>query len=358
MTGGRVSRRELLAAGAAAGAALGLPGTGFAGSPATWRRASDFGALASGTGWPGWACPGVANLRRSDGLGLLEAGSDVFPCDPRPVAFALDQRFRDGEVEAIIESAGAGAGVVLRRTGPRDYYAAVYDDEQRALVILRRSPAGVVELGRAPATATAPLHLSFSASGSRPTALVATIEGISVTARDAAAPLQRAGDPGVLATARTVFPSDRPPVVPALGNLHLLPYGVQEGQAVIASPAGAELIGTIRERSTAAFERIEVRPSDATTPTRPSVGAGPASPLAGGGAALHVATDVPARVDLEISSHADFRDSRHVRAGRTDRFESAVADIAGMRPGHPVHWRARPRPGRPGAGRPPPRLPP
>ena len=49
---------------------------------------------------------------------------------------------------------------------------------------------------------------------------------------------QRAGDPGVLATARTLFPSAGPPVLPALGNLHLLPYGVQEGEAVMQTAAG------------------------------------------------------------------------------------------------------------------------
>jgi hypothetical protein len=115
MDGAGVSRRELLAAGAGAGAALALQ----AGSPAdariTWARTLDFRALGPGGGWPGWRCVGVANLRRAGGRGLLEAGSDVFPCDPRPVAFAVDQRFRDGAISATVDRAGAGAGVVLRR---------------------------------------------------------------------------------------------------------------------------------------------------------------------------------------------------------------------------------------------------
>ena len=103
--------------------------------------------------------------------------------------------------------------------------------------------------------------------------------------------------------------------MPALGNLHLLPYGVQEGQAVIASPAGEAVIGAIRERSTAAFERIEVRPAGRTCTTCPSVVAATAAPRARGGAELRVASDVPARVQFEISSRADFRRSRLVRAG-------------------------------------------
>src|SRR3954471_12236010 len=123
-----LSRRELLGAGAAAGAVLALQRA--APATAATERALDFAALGPGDGWPGWRCPGVANLRRGGGQGLLEAASDVFPCDPRPVAFALDQRFRDGEIVAVVNAAGAGTGAVLRRTGPRDYYAAIYDDEE------------------------------------------------------------------------------------------------------------------------------------------------------------------------------------------------------------------------------------
>src|SRR3954451_6679253 len=197
MPGDGLSRRELLGAGAAAGAVLALQRT--APAAAATERTLEFAALGDGDGWPAWRCPGVANLRRGGGRGLLEAASDVFPCDPRPVAFALDQRMRDGEVAAVIEAAGAGAGVVLRRTGPRDYLAAVYDDEQGALVILRRSPGGVAELARAgmgrPGGA---LRITFRATDAL---LEAAVDGgPTVTARDDA---PRAGDPGVLATART-----------------------------------------------------------------------------------------------------------------------------------------------------------
>ena len=83
----RLSRRQLLEAGAAAGAALALQRAASAGA-ATWSRTLDFTTLGDGEGWPGWRCAGVANLRRGGGRGVLEAGSDVFPCDPRPVAFS------------------------------------------------------------------------------------------------------------------------------------------------------------------------------------------------------------------------------------------------------------------------------
>jgi hypothetical protein len=341
----RVSRRELLVAGAAAGAVLGLPQGAPGRAPATWQRSLRFAALGPGGGWPGWHCVGVANLRRGGGLGLLEAGSDVFPCDPRPVAFAVDQRFRDGRVEALVERPGAGAGVVLRRSGPRDYYAAVYDDEQLALVVLRRSPAGVHELARVPVVRPAgPFHLSFAAGGARPTELVAVLDNgvvpVEVTARDSARALQGAGDPGVLATARTLFPSSGAPVLPALGNLHLLPYGVQEGQAFIESPAGQELVGEIRERSTAAFGEIVVRATGSPRATAPSVVAASGAPLAGG-AKLRVAADVPARVEIEIAYDPRFRHAQRLPVLATNRFEGVFADAAGLRPGRRVYWRAR-----------------
>src|SRR4051812_41970694 len=148
-----LSRRELLGAGAVAGAALALGGARSAGAETGWSQTLDFAAVGTGDGWPGWTCAGVANMRRRDGRGELEAGSDVFPCDPRPVAFALDRRFRDGEISATLRAVGAGAGVVLRRTSPRDYYAAIYDAEEHALILIRRRPDGLDELARVPVTA-------------------------------------------------------------------------------------------------------------------------------------------------------------------------------------------------------------
>src|SRR4051794_25220408 len=240
-----LSRRELLGAGAVAGAALALGGARSAGAETGWSQTLDFAAVGTGDGWPGWTCAGVANMRRRDGRGELEAGSDVFPCDPRPVAFALDQRFADGEVSAAIAAAGAGAGVVVRRVSPREYYAAIYDDEQAALVVVRRAPDGVHELARAAVSRPAgPLQLSLRATGVRPTRLTATVDTgagpVTSTADDGTPALRRAGDPGVLATARTLYPSQGPGALPALGNLHLLPYGVQEGEAFNNSPLGKE----------------------------------------------------------------------------------------------------------------------
>ena len=347
MAKGRVTRRELIAAGAVAGAASVAARPGAARAAETWSRQLDFAALGAGDGWPGWVCPGVANLRRADGRGLLEAGSDVFPCDPRPVAFALDQRFEDGDVSARVESGGAGVGLVVRRVGPRDYYAALLDDEQSALVLLRRSPGGAQELARASVLPPfGAFRLTLRVAGRNPAAIVAELAGedgttTTVTARDATAMLQRAGDPGVLATARTLFPSQGPAVLPALGNLHLLPYGVQEGQAFIESPLGEQLIAQIRERSTAVFAEIVVRATGVPRVTRPSVvAAGTGAPVTRG-AMLRVATDVPARVEIEIALDPGFRGARRLRMGITNDFQSVLARAGGLPPGRRVYWRVR-----------------
>ena len=339
-----LSRRELLA-GAAAAAGLAWSAEAAARGQG-WSRTLDFGALDDGAGWPGWTCAGVANLRRKGGRGLLEAGSDVFPCDPRPVAFALDRRFADGEVSAEFVSGGAGSGVVARRVGPQAYYAAIYDSEEAALVLLRRTPGGIHELGRSAAPPPAGgYELSLKAEGRFPTQLTARMHAgvlpLEVTATDATPAMQRPGDPGVLATARTLFPSEGPSAFPALGNVHLLPYGVQEGQVVIDSAVGQALMAQIRERSTASIARITIEGSRAPGTTVPSVIAASAGRPLARGAVLRVATDVPARVEIELSRHADFRDSRILTANRRGELGGAFAKADGMPAGTRVHWRAR-----------------
>ena len=335
-----MNRRELLELSAAAGAGLAIGGSvARAARPRPSRL--DFATVGPREGWPGWACAGTANLRCADGQGILEAGSDVFPSDPRPIAFAVDRRFRDGEIAATLLAGGAGAGLVLRRVGFRAYYAAILDDEQAALLIVRRTPAGVRELARMPFAADAPVRMAFRATGRGTTTLVARAGDVEVAVQDAEPRMQRAGDPGVLATARTLFPSEGPPVLPALGNLHLLPYGVQEGQAFLDTAVGEQLLATIRERSTAAFGEIELRPASRVRATPAAVVAATTGPPAGRGARVRVATDLPARVEIEVAANPRFRRSRRVRAGRTDAFAAAAGSVAGFAPGTRVHWRAR-----------------
>lgn len=277
---------------------------------------------------------------------MLEAGSDVFPNDPRPVAFAVDRRFVEGSVTAVVSRPGAGAGVVLRRTSHRHYYAAIYDQERAALVVVRRSRYELSERARAVAAPVRlPLVLTLSAQGSSPTRLSASLvdaDGRSFTASatDGHESLQGQGDPGVLATARTLFPSDRNELFPALGNIHLLPYGAQEGQVVIESPAGQTVVAAIRERSTAAFREVGVDTSESFGVTAPSVVAATSGVPRTRGAVLHVATDLPARASIEVAGRPDFRDSRRVDAGATGQFEAAAEQISGLEAERPVYWRA------------------
>jgi alkaline phosphatase D len=337
-----LNRRELLLAGAAL-AVSGRAAGALAAAPAL--RRVNFAELADGTGWgAGWRCPGVANLVVAGGLGRLEAGSDVFPDDPRPVAFAVDCRVLDGAVRAVIGAPGSMAGVVLRRTSPRDYYAALFDAEQSLLAIVRRSGNELVTLAQTPAVALGgDVVLELAASGAKPTLLTATLTTaavpFTVSARDDHAPLQSAGDPGVLSRARTLFPSAGPSAFPALGNLHLLPYGVQEGEAFLATPAGQAIIDEIRRESTVAFREITISSAETPRRTVPSVIAATTGLPHAGGARLHVATDLPARVEIELSHTPRFEHPRRVAAGSTGAFDARALRVRGLKPGRRAYWR-------------------
>ncbi len=326
---GTTRRRELLLGTfAAAGSAL-LP-----------RRPA---AAAEGPGWDdGWTTTGAANLRRAGGAMLLEAATDVFPSDPQPVAFALDRRFADGTVRAVIAAAGAGAGVVVRRRAHDRYLAAMYDAERHLLVLVRRTGLARVELARAVVLPLIfPIVLELRAAGAQLRATLTDAIGVTATvsARD---DRPAAGDPGVLATARTLLPSAGPSLFPALGNLRALPYGTQEGQAVLATPAGQALIRAIAERSTVAFQRIDI---DAAVrePTVASVVAATTGAPVAGGARLHVATDARSRVTIELSTTPGFEHPRVIKAGFTGAFDAVTVAATGLPPGRRVYWRARVR---------------
>ena len=344
---GALTRREVLAAAAGAGALAALGPHATAG--ASTRGAIDFAALGEGDGWPGWHTTGVANLRRAGGEGVLEAGSDVFPNDPRPVAFALDSRFRDGEVRALVTRPGRGAGVVIRRTGPAAYYAAVHDSELRRLVLLRRGERELVELGSAPApSGAAPLTLVIAAAGAHPTRLTATVtDALGATARveaaDATAALQRPGDPGVLATAQTFLAQLEEEFAP-FGGARLGFGGTQEGATLAGTPVGQAYERAVRERSTAAFRSIAFTTAEALAPTVPSVVAATATlPLRRRSVRMAVATDVPAEVTIELSRSARFERSRRVPVGATGAFDALIGAVGDLPPGRRVWWRARVR---------------
>jgi alkaline phosphatase D len=342
-----LSRRELLARSAVAGAALALE-----------RRAAPAAAadpelpvierldFAGGQWGPRWRTVGVANLRTADGGGVLEAGSDVFPNDPRPVAFAVDRRLRDARITATVAQTGDAPGVVLRRVTATAYYAAILDTRRGSLVLVRRSGSALDELALVPVSATeGPVQLSLEAIGAHPTVLTAEVVDangvpVAVTARDNGRGLQRTGDPGVLATAETLFPSDSNPVLPALGNLHLLPWGVQEGQAFMQTAAGQATIEEIRRRSTAVFTEVVVRSAGRPRRSRPSVIGAATGPPRPRGAELRVATDLAAAARFELSYSRDFRRSWFLPRARANSFNGIRATARGLEPGRRVYWRA------------------
>ena len=229
---------------------------------------------------------------------------------------------------------------------PTAYYAAVYDAEGGALRLIRRTGSDLDELASGQVTgAAAPLTLILEAHGASPTELRAELldangAGVSVVARDSRRGLQRAGEPGVLATAETLFPSDPNPVLPALGNLHLLPWAVQEGQAFMATPAGQAAVDEIRRRSTAVCEEIVVRARRGPRPTAPSVVAATTGRPVATGAELHISTDLPVRGSIELSYSPRFRRSWFVPAGASGAFEDITKTGRGLRPGRRVYWRA------------------
>ena len=347
---GELSRRELIAAGAAASVALAFDRTAPAAGAQDAKIVAriDFAELGDRTGWgPGWRSTGVANLLCEGGEGILEAGSDVFPNDPRPVVFAVDRRVRDAEIAATITRPGSAPGVVLRRTSGRSYYAAIYDTGRGALRLMRRNGVELDELASvAVPAAEPPIQLVLSATGAHPTELRAQLTdsrgvALTATARDSARGLQRKGDLGVLTTAETLFPSDTNPVLPALGNLHLLPWGVQEGQAFMATELGQAVVDEIRRRSTVALREITIRSAGEPRPSRASVLAATTGPPIRRGAELHVASDLPARVAIEISYSPRLRHARRLEVGRTDSFQAVTKMVHGLEPGRRVYWRPR-----------------
>jgi hypothetical protein len=354
----RLTRRDLIAAGAAAGAAAAIGPDALAAPPR--RRAIarlDFAGLADGSGWDGWRTVDVANLRRAGGEGLLEAGSDVFPNDPRPVAFAVDRRVRDGAIEAVIASTGHAPGVILRRVGPDHYYAAIYDTQARALILILRTPRGTQELARTRVVlARAPVTLRLEAAGRDPTRLTGALVGAdgttdTVSARDSTRRLQRRGDPGVLATAQTLLDQIEEPF-PPFGNSRLGLYGTQEGMTFLASPAGQAYTRLVTERSTAAFREIVVRSAERPQATPASVVAATTGVPFATGARLNVATELPAEVEIEVSPDRGFRHARTLRPGRAGDFSALTPRSATCRrAGAPTGARAPAARARSAAGR-------
>ena len=318
----------MLAASAAAGVAGALPRS---------ARAAEHVVLSApfhgtGVGWDGFFSDGVANLLREDGVGVLEAGTDLYPADRRAVAFAADRRVRDATITGQVVDGGVGPGVVLRRRGPSRWYGAVYDRDASTLMVLVRTPAGERILAAAPGlTADSPFELRLTATGRHPTRLTARLVDatgglITAEAADDTPGLQEEGDPGILATARTGFPHG-----PGPENSTSSVLTTPQGVAFEQSPAGAERRERVRQWSTARFDQVVVTSAETPRPTAPSVSAMASGMPVPGGARVTVVSDVPAEVLVEFAANPSFAGSSFVRAGRTDDFGAAMADVAQQR---------------------------
>ena len=361
-----MTRRELLRLAAATGSGLALTGqVGRAGSTVPAGAASppvrrlDFTSMSDAPDWgTTWFSAGVANLRVEKGEGLLEAGSDVFPNDPRPVAFYRGATFLDARVAAEITRVGTSVGLVLRRVTMRDYYAVILDTASAALILVRRSGFDLVTLAATPIASAAAASrlgqramLELNASSTYPTRLSARLVGADgleyvVAADDDDPQLQQAGHCGALARADTLLPDGQnSEASPALGNLRLLPYGTQEGMGFLDTPAGRAFVDQISTRSTAGFTWIEFEArTPLVEPAAALVTATTGAPVPGG-VTVHVATDGPAEIAIEVAPTKGFVGARTIEAGRTDApFYAVAVDVTGLGPGV-WHWRPRIRAG-------------
>jgi hypothetical protein len=358
-----MTRRELLRLAAATGGGLAL--TGRAGSALTAGAASppvrrlDFTSMGDAPDWgASWFSAGVANLRIEKGEGLLEAGSDVFPNDPRPVAFHRDARFLDARVAAEITRVGTSVGLVLRRVSVRDYYAVILDAASASLSLVRRSGFDLVTLAATPIASAGAVPglgqravLELNTSGINPTRLSARLVGADglehvVAADDDEPALQKAGHCGALAGADTLLPDGQSSeAAPALGNLRLLPYGTQEGMELLDTPAGRAFVNQVRTRSTAGFTWIELEArTPLVEPAAALVTATTGAPVPGG-VTVHIATDGPAEIAVDVARTKSFARARTIEAGRTDApFYAVAVDVTGLGPGV-WHWRPRIRAG-------------
>ncbi len=311
--------------------------------------------------WSGWAKDGVANLRVIDGDGVLEAATNIYPSDRQAAVFRMDARADNAAITATITEHGIGPGVVLRRSGPGTYYAAVLDREAAALQIIARVDGTERTLSRCPVGVLASdrIRLTLRVLGTTPTEVQASLNPadspgmISDTVFDATEALQQPGDPGVLGTAETGFragPDWRTPLgtesARALwvtdnfeerdeGGIRNSPVPVEEAHRTVTELA-----------SSTVFDEIEYEASDGSVAaTRPATVAAtslrPTTDTTPPGALVGVISDVPCTVAIEVASEPSFERTRTVDAGPVNRYNTAFSRIPAPSPGERFYWRPR-----------------
>lgn len=363
-------RRALLkgAAAASAYAVVGSPLLGCNGSSDGGTGSVEAGdGSRSGAGeWGGdWEAEGVANLWVDGERHFLQGGSDVYPHDPRVVAFERDRRFLDGAVEGVFTATGVGGGVVLRRSGPFQYYAAVYDavtglfslirktgrrfgdastsTEQTLQTLTDESERVLATIPALNLTGPVTIRLAADTSGGSGTALSAVLrngQGLEfpLTAVDGTPELQQPGDAGVIATALTGLGLASNPGLPAVPSAGAL-FVTDQGAQIEDSPVGETRAELLVALSTAAYTAFSVETEEPAGVSAPSVVAATTGRPLAGGARLGIAADVPAEVSVEVADNEAFEDSRRIGVGVTGDLNGLFVELEGLPSGQRMFWR-------------------
>lgn len=339
---------------------LGCGGSGNAGQAGGAGRMTRPGAA-----WgEGWSLDGPGNLRKEEGLHLLQGGSDVYPHDPRVTAFAMDRRFLDGAIEARFAATGVGGGVALRRRGPYQCYMALFDAVSGRFQLIRKTARRYASAGSTPTQLLqgltddseqvlglrlAPalgnpvtIRLEAQSDGAGATdlrALLRTPEGAEfvIEASDDHEALQQAGDAGIVASAVTatgVLADPSLPLVPSAGALLVTDQGAQ----IMDSPVGDALAESLVQLSTVGARAITIDSGEAGTTVPSVIEATTGRPL-DGGVRLGVISDVPAEIAVEIAPDAGFSASRRIPVGPTNAFNGLFFDLRDLPDAERIYWR-------------------
>lgn len=313
------------------------------------------------TDWSTWAKDGVSNLRISDGNGVLEAATNIYPSDKRAVVFRTDARAENAEIRSTITQQGVGPGVVLRRVEPDTYYAAVFERVEGSLKLLARIDGDEEVLNRLPVGAIGgdEIELSLRTLGTQPTQLEASLgpvdasETLRVNAPDSTERLQRPGDPGVLGTAETGFragPEWRTPIgtqsARAIWTTDNFEEGDDGGIRNSAIPVEAARQEVTEQTSTTTFSSIRYdsfdETFDETTPsTVEATTLRPRNSNGGPGALVSVVTDVTCHVLIEVSSGPSFDSSKIIDGGSVNEYNTAFVEVPAPKPSARFYWRPR-----------------
>lgn len=313
------------------------------------------------TDWSTWAKDGVSNLRISDGEGVLEAATNIYPSDKRAAVFRTDARAENAEIRARMTRQGVGPGVVLRRVEPDTYYAAVFEREEGVLKLLSRVDGDEEVLTRLPVGAIGgnEIEISLRTLGTGPTELRATIRPVDapvplqVNTLDSTERLQQPGDPGVLGTAETGFrtgPKWRTPIGTQSARAIWVTDNFEEGDdggirnSVV--PVEAARREVTERTSTTAFSSIRYEAFgesiDETTPsTVEATSLRPIDSGGGPGALVSVVSDVACDVTVEMAGDPSFAPSKLIDGGSVNEYNTAFIDVPTPRPGARFYWRPR-----------------